>query len=162
MALTALVRDLGDVEKTASRLIADEFMVSADVLALWKTETHVEQYKRIEEHLGHEIERDAIMTAQHTIRRGGELRLALLERVGKIERQELVSQALRAVSDATRKATTELMLLTGRPIDGASNDASVEAMTRLVTGLQELGLVKVAPQIAVALDGDDVIEEPTG
>lgn len=159
MALSALVRDHGDVEKTANRLIGDEFMVSADVLAVWKADTHAEQYRRLEEQLGREIERDAIGTLQHTIRRAGEIRLDLLERVALIERPELVSQALRAVSDAGRKATTELMLLTGRPVNGASGDASVEAMTRLVTGLQELGLVKLAPSIAETITDAQVVDE---
>jgi hypothetical protein len=161
MALTALVRDRGDVEVTAARLIGDEFMVSADTLAFWKTDTHAEQYKRLEEHIGRETERDAITTAQQVIKRGGELKLELLEYVGEIRRPELVSQALRAVSDATAKATTELMQLTGRPVSGASGDASLESMTRLVTGLQELGLVKLAPSIAATLTDADVIEEPS-
>lgn len=160
MALTALVRDHGDVEKTANRLIGDEFMVSADTLTLWKADVHAEQYRRLEEQLGREVERDAILRAQQIIRRGNELTLDLMERVGRIERQELVSQALRAMSDATKKATTELMLLTGRPVTGASGDASVEAMLRLVTGLQETGLIKIAPGIAETLTDADVIEDP--
>lgn len=161
-ALTALVRDHGDVEVTAGRLIGDEFMVSADTLALWKADTHAEQYRRLEEQLGREIERDAIMRTQQIIKRSGELKLELLERVGAITRQELVPQALRAVSDAGAKATTELMQLTGRPVSGASGDASVDAMLRLVTGLQETGLIKIAPSVAATLTDADVVEESHG
>jgi hypothetical protein len=157
MALTALVRDRGDVEVTAARLIGDEFMVSADTLALWKTDTHAEQYKRIEEHIGRETERDAITTAQQTSSAAASCKLELLERVGEIRAPGArLPGAARRVNDATAKATTELMQLTGRPVNGNAGDASVEAMTRLVTGLQELGLVKLAPSIAETIsDADD-------
>lgn len=152
-ALAALARDYGDVDKTAERLIDDEFMVPAATLYEWKTEVHAEQYSRIAQGLGSELERDAIQQLQQTLVRSNELRLEMLERVGGITRPELVSQALRAISDAGAKASTELMQITGRPVNGAAGDGSVDAMLRLLGSMQSMGLVSVAPSVQGSIDG---------
>jgi hypothetical protein len=156
-ALQALARDFGDVDKTAERLIADEFQVSAETLHLWKTETHAEQYKRLLENMGHELERSAIQQLQQRITRTNELAMEMAERVGQIQRQELTPGALRALTDASAKATTELMQLTGRPTAG---DGSIENMLRLISGLEGAGFLKIAPSVAYTLRPEDVTEDP--
>lgn len=157
-ALQALARDNGDVEATAEKLIDDEFMVTAAVLYEWKTETHAEQYSRIVEALGAELERNAIIQLQRIVGRANDLKLGMMERVGEITRPELVSQALRALSDVGAKSTNQLMQLTGRPVAGNAGDASVEAITRIVTGLQAAGLIKIAPSVVATLGPGDVEE----
>lgn len=160
MALQALARDFGDVEKTAERLIGDEFMVSPDTLWLWRVDLHAEQYTRIVDNLGTELERNAITQLQQRIVRTNELAMTMAERVGEVTRAELVSQALRALTDASAKASTELMQITGRPVSGNAGDASVEAMSRLLNGLAGAGLIKIAPSIAFSLDPSQIQEEP--
>lgn len=160
MALQALARNHGDVDLTARDLINDEFQVPAATLIDWMTDSHAEQYTRIAESLGAEIERSIIRQAQDNMHRAGQLQTDLLERVGRVQREELLSQALRAVTDARSKSTNTLLLLTGRSITGNDGGATVEAMTRLVNSLQGLGLVKVAPSIAATL-GDGDVEEIT-
>lgn len=159
MALQALARNEGDVELTARELVNDEFMVPAATLIDWITETHVEQYERIYKAYGGERERRAVQQAHNLIVRTGELQATMIERVGEVTRPELVSQALRALTDARRKGVNDLLLLTGRSITGGSETATVEAMTRLVTGLQGLGLIKVSPTIAATLTDADVMED---
>lgn len=159
MTLQALARNEGDVSKTADELINEEFQVPAATLIEWITETHVEQYNRIADAIGAELERRAVQQAHKLIIKAGELQYDMVVRAGAIERQELVPQALRALTDARRKGVNDVLLLTGRSITGASDAATVEAMTRLVTGLQGLGLIKVAPNIAATLNDADVVEE---
>lgn len=162
MALQALARNQGDVELTSMELINDEFQVPVATLIAWMTETHSEQYTRIADGLGAEIERQVIRQAQDNMKRAGEIQADLLERVALIERPELVSQALRAVTDARTKSTTALLLLTGRSITGNDGGATIEAMTRLVNSLQGQGLVKIAPSIAATLGPEDVHEITDG
>lgn len=164
MALQQLARDEGDTVKTANRLINDEFMVPAATLVMWVTETHAEQYARIAEGIGAEQERQVIRQAQDTLVYAGTVQRKLVEEIeiklteGKI-RPEALPQALRSVTDVRSKSTTSLLLLTGRSVTGNAGEATVEAMTRLVTSLQGLGLVKVAPSIAATLGSEDVIED---
>lgn len=163
IALRALARDHGDVDKTAERLLDDgegfeSFMVPAGTLDLWKNETHAEQYKQLVERMGAELERDAVIHLQRTITRANRARDDLIERVSQIERPELVSQALRAISDASAKSTNQLMQLTGRPVAGAAGDASVEAITRVVKGLEAAGLISVSPRVSATLTPEDVEE----
>lgn len=162
LALQALARDFGDVDKTADRLVNDEFQVPAETLYLWKTESHAEQYNRLLENMGHELERTAIQQLQHRITRVNELAMEMAERVGGIQRQELTPAALRALTDASSKASTELMQLTGRPINGAAGDGSVENMLRLIAGLESSGFLKVAPSVAYTLDPSEIKEEKFG
>lgn len=158
LALQQLALDFGNVETTAEKLINDEFQVPALTLLAWKLEEHAEQYGRIADQLGAQLERGAITQLQETIIKANEGRLELIERVALIERPELVSQALRALSDASAKASTELMQLTGRPTDGRDGDASVDAMIRLVTSLQGAGLINVAPAVAATLAPTEIEE----
>jgi hypothetical protein len=163
LALQALARDFGDVDKTADRLINDEFQVPAETLYLWKTEVHAEQYNRLLDNMGHELERSAIQQLQQRITRTNELAMEMAERVGEITRAELTPQALRALTDASAKASTELMQLTGRPINGAAGDGSIENMLRVISGLQSAGFLKVAPSVAAfTLDAESVTEETNG
>lgn len=159
MALQALARDYGDVEKTADRLINDEFQVPAETLWQWKQDTHAEQYNRLLDVMGHELERSAIQQLQQRITRTNELVETMAERVGEVTRPELVSQALRALTDASAKATTELMQLTGRPTNGAAGDGSIEGMIRLISGLESAGFLKVAPSVALTLDPSQVQDD---
>lgn len=160
MALQALARDHGDVDRTAERLLNDEFQVPAETLYLWKTELHAEQYNRLLENMGHELERTAIQQLQHRIARVNELTMDMAERVGQIQRQELTAGALRALTDASAKATTELMQLTGRPVNGAAGDGSIENMLRVIAGLEGSGFLRVAPSVAYTLHPDQVTEVP--
>lgn len=159
MALQQLARNKGDIAATADELVNDEFQVPAATLVEWSTETHAEQYDRITKSLGYELERRAVQQAQEMIVRTGELQMEMIEEVGRIRRQELTPQALRALTDARRKGVNDVLLLTGRSITGGSEAATVEAMTRLVTGLQGLGLIKVAPSVALTLGDSEIVDE---
>lgn len=167
MALQALARNEGDVAETASELINDEFQVPRSTLIEWMTETHAEQYHRIVDQLGNENERRVIAQAHNVTVRAGEVQADLVEHLatlldtGKL-RPELVPQSIRALTDARAKSVNSVLLLTGRSITGDTGGADVEAMTRLVEGLQSLGLVKIAPNIAATLGPEDVHEDRNG
>lgn len=143
-ALLALAANGGDAKATAEQLHDGDFMVTEATLLLWKHETHSERYARLETELAHERERRTVSVLQETITETARIKKDLLEKVEKTaERPEYAGHALRAITDAEAKSVNSLLALTGRPTDGRQDGGS-DAMTRLVLGMAERGLIRLA------------------
>jgi hypothetical protein len=112
-ALRELVAHAGDPEAAAEALVDDEFQVPVATLRRWKRDTHAEQYRRLEEEYGRELERIATEQARATIVRAGQIERDLLEQVKDVPR-EVAPQALRAAADVKSKSVDKLLALTGR------------------------------------------------
>lgn len=149
-ALMQLVANRGNVRKTAEELVDDGFQVPESTLRAWKNDVHSEQYTRLEEQYGKELEREAIEMARSTMLRTANLETRVLDRIddlldpdkpGTIDARDL-PQTLRSLTDTKAKTTDRLLSLTGRPVqpkDPAGND-----LAQLVLGMVDRGLVRLA------------------
>lgn len=146
-ALRELVAHAGDPEQAAEALVDDEFQVPVATLRRWKRETHAEQYRRLEEEYGRELERIATEQARATIVRAGQIERDLLERV-KDAPPDVAPQALRAAADVKSKNVDKLLALTGRAGYGAPQATEFGALLRHMQGK---GYVK----LNVTLEGGD-------
>ena len=148
-ALMQLVANAGNVAATARDLIDDEFQVPEPTLRIWKNERHAEQYRRLEERYGQELEALAVEAARRNIQLAGEKKRALLERVNpeKVDERDL-PQMLKAVTDAEAKGTQGLLQLTGRPTNPQGSQGS-EDVVKLLNKMIEAGYVGLAPGVSV-------------
>lgn len=149
-ALMTLVANGGSASKTAEELLEGDFQVTAPTLRRWKNDTHAEQYRRLEENYGHELEQLAIQRARQIIEKAADKVEVLLERAGEAE-GDLVPQALRAVADAQSKQGNLLMQLTGRPTNPRDNGSS--DVVQLVMHMVDKGYLKLAPDVAQHVEG---------
>lgn len=149
-ALMAMVANGGSAAKTAEELHEGDFQVTAATLRRWKNDTHAEQYRRLEENYGHELEQMAIQQARQIIEMSHDKLKALLERAGEAK-GDLVPQALRAVADTQSKQGNLLMQLTGRPTNPRDNGSS--DIVQLVMHMVDRGYLKLAPDVAEHVDG---------
>lgn len=147
-ALLTLAANAGDVDRTAEELI-DDFQVTKGTLLLWMKETHAERYKRFERELAAERERRTVSILQDTITETSAMKKELLSKVrDTADRPEYAGHALRAITDAESKSVSSLLALTGRPTDGRQ-DGGGDALARLVMGMAEKGLVRLAPGLSL-------------
>lgn len=146
-ALMQLVANGGNVKRTSEQLVDDDFQVPESTLRLWKNETHSEQYTRLEEQYGKELEREAVEIARGTMLRAAGLEELVLDKIAarldedKIDARDLPT-VLRSLTDTKAKTTDRLLALTGRPVqpkDPAGND-----LVQLVLGMIDRGLVRAA------------------
>jgi hypothetical protein len=148
-ALLALAANAGDAKVTAGQLIEDDFQVSEATLLLWKHETHAERYKRFERELAAEREGRTVSILQDTITETSRMKREMLEKVrDTADRPEYAGHALRAITDAESKSVSSLLALTGRPTDGRQ-EGGADALSRLVLGMAERGLVRLAPGLSL-------------
>ena len=146
-ALLQLVANAGNVAKTAKQVDLPE-----QTLRHWKNDTHAEQYRRLEEQHGRELELQAIDQARQTIVRAGEIERELLEKA-KDSRPDMVPQALRAVTDVKAKNVDRLLSLTGRPVqpkDPGGND-----LVALMQSMVDRGYLKVAAGVSLDLPPEE-------
>jgi hypothetical protein len=145
-ALRELVAHAGDPTAAAEALVDDEFQVPVATLRRWKRDTHAEQYRRLEEEYGRELERIAAEQARATIVRAGQIERDLLERV-KDAPPDVAPQALRAAADVKSKNVDKLLALTGR----AGMAPAPSDFGSLLRHMQARGYVK----LNVTLEGGD-------
>lgn len=148
-ALMSLVANGGNVKATSEELIDDEFQVPIATLRAWKNDVHAEQYRRLEEAYGKELEAEAVEVARANIRLAGDKKAALLKRID-VENTppDQLAQLLKAVTDAEAKGTDGLLKLTGRPTNPTGDHGSGEVV-RLLTTMAERGYLQLAPGISV-------------
>lgn len=148
-ALLSLVANQGNVQKTAEELIDDSFQVPVATLRAWKNDRHAEQYRRLEEAYGKELEAEAVEMARANIRLAGDKKRALLARIDPEKAPaDQLAQLLKAVTDAEAKGTDGLLKLTGRPTN-PQGDHSAGEVVRLLTTMAERGYLQLAPGISV-------------
>jgi hypothetical protein len=148
-ALMQLVANGGNVSKTAEDLIDDDFQVPVATLRAWKNDRHVEQYRRLEEAYGKELEAEAVEVARLNIRLAGDKKRALLDRIDPEKAPaDQLAQLLKAVTDAEAKGTDGLLKLTGRPTN-PQGDHSAGEVVRLLTTMAERGYIQLAPGISL-------------
>jgi hypothetical protein len=148
-ALLALAANSGDAKITAEQLIEGDFQVTEATLLLWKHDVHAERYKRFERELANERERRTVSVLQDTITETSQIKRDMLEQVKQTaERPEMAGHALRAITDAESKSVSSLLALTGRPTDGRQ-EGGADALSRLVLGMAERGLVRLAPGLSL-------------
>lgn len=146
-ALLQLVANDGNVRKTSEELIDDGFQVPESTLRLWKNDTHREQYLRLEQEHGKNLEREAVNIAQARMLRAANLEERVLQKIedalddGKLDVRDL-PQTLRALTDTKGKTTDQLLKLTGRPT--APKDPGGNDLVQLVLGMVDRGLVRAA------------------
>ena len=151
----SLVANGGNVKATAEELTDGEFRVPMATLRAWKNEVHAEQYRRLEERYGRELEQEAVEVARQNIRRAGDKKRALLDRIDpETAPPDQLAQLLKAVTDAEAKGTDGLLKLTGRPTN-PTGDHSAGEVVRLLTTMAERGYLQLAPGISV--DGPKVV-----
>ena len=106
-ALMQLVANGGNVRRTAEDLIDDEFQVSEPTLRAWKNDKHAEQYRRLEENYGKEIEAEAVELARANLKLAAEKKKALLNKIDPAKTApDQLAAMLKAVTDAEAKSTT--------------------------------------------------------
>lgn len=149
-ALLQLVANAGNVAKTAK-----EVGVPESTLRSWKNDLHSEQYRRLEEDHGRELELQAADQARQTIVRAGEIERELLERARQAQ-SDMVPQALRAVTDVKAKNVDRLLSLTGRPVQPRDSDGN--DLIGLVKSMVDRGYVRVVA--GVQLDAPPEKETP--
>lgn len=134
--LTQLVANGGNVAKTAKQVDIPDYTLRA-----WKADTHAEQYRRLEEQFGTDLERQAVELARARMVRASEIEGELLEKAAQA-RPDMVPQALRAVADVKSKATNQVLQLTGRPLEG--KEASGVDIMKMLESMQARGIAKLA------------------
>lgn len=156
-ALMVLAETHGDVDAVADMLIDDEFQVPADTLRYWMLEQHREQFNRLMEDHGRQLEADTIAQLRETIRHTSTVKHELIDRVRElaIASPREAPHALRAITDAEAKSTVQILQLTGRPVSGAREGGS-DAMLKLARHMIDQGLLR--PADGITLDPADVEE----
>lgn len=152
-ALTVLAEYAGDTVRAADELRdRDEnpIEIRASTLRLWKTEQHVEQYRKLEEQLGGEMENTAIQRARQLINQADTKLEVLVERAGEAQGDQ-VPQAIRAIADVKSKSGNVLMQLTGRPMNPKDNSSS--DIVDLLKHMVDRGYLSLAPDVAASVEG---------
>ena len=148
-ALMSLVAHKGNVKATSEELIDDEFQVPPATLRAWKNEVHAEQYRRLEEAYGKELEQEAVEMARANIQLAGQKKAALL---GKIDPEKTpfdqLAATLKAVTDAEAKGTQSLLQLTGRPTN-PTGDHSAGEVVKLLQTMASKGYLALAPGVSI-------------
>lgn len=139
--LAQLVANGGDVSKTSKEVDVPDY-----TLRSWKTDTHAEQYRQLEEAHGTALERQAVELARATLVRAAAIEDRMLDRIEDVSSKDL-PQALRAVADVKAKAGNQLMQLTNRPTD-PKDPAGMDIMAML-RSMEARGLAKLAVGIEV-------------
>lgn len=155
--LAQLVANGGNVSKTADELIDDEFQVPVATLRHWKNETHVEQYRRLEERYGLELEAAAVAQARLNIELAGQKKRTLLQQVPDKPPVDQLAQLLKAVTDAESKGTQGLLQLTGRPTNPQGDQGSGEVV-KLLTVMAQKGYLSLAPGVSIERPVPKVVE----
>lgn len=157
-ALTVLAENAGNYARAADELRdheEDPLEIRAGLLRIWKTEQHSEQYRKIEEALGYEMEQQAVAKQRQLINMADEKLGPLLERAGEAE-GDAVPQAIRAIADVKSKSGNVLMQLTGRPTNPRDNSSS--DIVDLLKHMVDRGYLNLAPDIAGTVEGT-VVED---
>lgn len=137
-ALRELVAHGGDCEHAAEELLDDEFQVPVATLRRWRHEDHAEQYRRLEEEYGRELERQAVNLSQRNVARAAQIEANLLEEMEGLPREQK-AQALRAVADSKSKGIDKVLALTGRNVPPPQGNNFAD----LLRSLQAQGVLKV-------------------
>lgn len=149
-ALTVLAEHGGDCAAAADELRDERaFEVRARLLREWK-KSHYEQYRRLSENAGADMEEQAIQKQRRLINLADSKLEPLLERAGEAE-GDAVPQAMRAVADVKAKSSNTLMQLTGRPT--SPRDNSTGDIVELLKHMVDRGYMKLAPGVQAAVDG---------
>lgn len=152
-ALAALAENAGNYARTADELRdheTDPLEIRAGTLREWKTNLHVEQYRRIEETLGAEMEQSAIAKQRKLINLADEKLEPLIERAGEATGDQ-VPQAMRAIADVKSKSGNVLMQLTGRPTNPRDNSSG--DIVDLLKHMVDRGYLNLAPDVAASVEG---------
>jgi hypothetical protein len=148
-ALLALAANAGDAKLTAEQLHDGDFQVTEATLLLWRHEDHRERYERFARELAYERESRTVSVLQETLVETARIKKDLLAKVEKTaDRPEFAGHALRAITDAEAKSTSNLLALTGRPTDGR-REVGAEAVVRLVEGMAAKGFLNIAGGLAL-------------
>lgn len=147
-ALMQLAANAGNVAKTV-RDVASDVGVTEGTLRAWKNDVHSEQYRRIEETYGQQLEHEAIQRARARLAEADEAEGELLQKVRE-SKGDLVPQALRAVADVKAKNGNLLMQLTGRPV--APRDQSGGDVVKLLQTMVDKGYLRMAPEVQASVD----------
>ena len=148
-ALMQLVANGGNVKKTAEDLIDEAFQVPEPTLRAWKNDRHVEQYRRLEEAYGKELEAEAVEQARLNIQLAGQKKRALLSRIDPEKTpSDQLAATLKAVTDAEAKGTQGLLQLTGRPTN-PTGDQSAGEVVRLLQTMASKGYLALAPGVSI-------------
>lgn len=139
-ALMQLVANGGNAAQTAKQVEIPE-----QTLRAWKNDVHSEQYRRIEDNHGRELERQAVEQARETIVRAGEIERELLEKA-RTARPDVVPQALRAVTDVKAKNVDRMLALTGRPVQPKETQGDI---VQLLKTMMDKGYVRLAAGISL-------------
>lgn len=151
-ALTVLAENAGNFARAADELRDhhnDPLEIRAGTLREWKKSIHAEQYRKIEENLGAEMEQQAIARQRKLINLADEKLEPLIERAGEAT-GENVPQALRAIADVKSKSGNVLMQLTGRPTNPRDNGSS--DIVDLLKHMVDRGYLNLAPDVAASVE----------
>lgn len=152
-ALTLLAINGGDCARTATELREDDenpIEMRASTLRAWRKETHVEQYRRLVEETGAELEERATQRARTLIDKADTQLERLIERAGDAQGDQ-VPATLRAVADVKAKSGNLLMQLTGRPTNPRDNSTS--DIVELLKHMADRGYLNLAPDVQDAVEG---------
>lgn len=152
-ALEALAENAGNYAQTAEELRSDEenpLEIRAATLRTWRTETHVEQYRKLEENLGFEMEQTAVAKQRKLINKADEKLDKLLDKLDDVPADK-APEALRAAGDVKSKSSNTLMQLTGRPTNPRDNSSS--DIVDLLKHMVDRGYLNLAPDVAASVEG---------
>jgi hypothetical protein len=148
-ALAILVAHRGSPMEAAAACADEGIQIKPYLLSNWKNNVHAEQYRRIEERYGQELEQQIIAEKRDNAHLAGQKKRALLERIDpeKVTPSDLPN-LLKAVTDAEAKSTNGLLQMTGRPTNPQGQHDAGEVVKLLQT-MAERGYLALAPGVEI-------------
>jgi hypothetical protein len=143
--LLAIVASGGSPEDAYVRLVEDDIDLPVEALVEIKRE-HPERYRQLDEQYGRSLEIEVVLVARQNALRSSEIERKALDRVDealdadKLDSKDL-AQLLRATADTKAKSVDKVLALTGRPVDGKTNETD---MGQLLKVLVDRGVFNVA------------------
>jgi hypothetical protein len=137
--LLAIVASSGSPEDAYVKLTEEGIDLPIESLTQIKL-AHPERYRQLDEQYGRSLELEIILRARQNALRAVEIEAQLMEDMTTVGDREK-PQALRAIADVKAKNVDKVLALTGRPVDGKTNETD---MGQLLKVLVDRGVFTVA------------------
>lgn len=149
--LSALIRSAGDATKAAKELKRRGLDVTDDTLVEWRDKTHSTLYVTLAEEAGRAIEEMAAARMRENALRATTIEADALDVIGRklAENPNLTdaSRALDAVQKARSTGIDRVLSLTGRPVNGQSQDPKEIERTLIRLGVLKPAIEGTATEV---------------
>lgn len=162
IAFRVLAEEGNDAKAAIARLDAEHRMcLTQKDLVRWRDKKFPQLYVEVHSEYQRELERDlearARDNAVRAIKTGQKLLARIDDEVSETEDIVALSKALDAVTKHTTASTNATLQLSGRPVDGSSNN-----LGEILRGLQSLGVLTVDGSAEEITEEATVVDVETG